>query len=47
MIAPTHDNLKNINVINTDLAINHINSQIIASNIEIFKKDFSSPWKDY
>ncbi len=42
VIAPTHDNLKNINVINTDLAINHINSQIIASNIEIFKKDFSN-----
>jgi len=42
VIAPTHDNLKNPNVISTDLAINHINSEIIESNIELFKNDFSN-----
>ena len=40
IVAPSHDNLKYSNVINTDLAINHINSELINENIEKFKKDF-------
>ena len=40
VVAPTHDRLNGFNVINTDLAINHINQEIIASNIDLFKKDF-------
>ena len=40
VIAPTHDNLKDSNVISTDLAINHINEEVIASNMEQYKKDF-------
>ena len=40
ILAPDHDNLKNSNVINTVLAINHINSELIKENIEMFKKDF-------
>jgi len=40
IIAPSHDNLKHSNVISTDLAINHINSELINENIEMFKKDF-------
>ena len=42
IIAPTHDNLTSSNVINADLAINQINPEIINSNIELFKKDFSN-----
>ena len=40
ILAPSHDNLKHSNVINTDLAINHINSKLIKENIEMYKKDF-------
>ena len=42
VIAPSHDNLKNSNVISTDLAINHINSKIIETNVQLFKQNFSN-----
>jgi len=42
VIAPGHDNLENSNVISTDLAINHINSKIIETNVKLFKQNFSN-----
>ena len=32
----------NSNVISTDLAINHINSKIIETNVQLFKQNFSN-----
>ena len=42
VIVPTHDRIEDSNIISTDLAINHINSEIISSNIDLFRKDFSN-----
>ena len=42
VIAPAHDKLNNSNVISTDLAINHINSKIIETNVQLFKQNFSN-----
>ena len=40
VVVPKHDNLRGANVINTYLAINHINQGIIESNVQKFKEDF-------
>ena len=41
VVAPAHDNLKGKNVLQTDLALNHINKRLLSKEAELYAAQFS------
>ena len=41
VVAPAHDNLKGKNVLQTDLALNHINKSLLSKEAELYAAQFS------
>ena len=41
VVAPAHDDLKGKNVLQTDLALNHINKSLLSKEAELYAAQFS------